>query len=154
MPTDPLLALTLWPESAWAICALDKRVENRPWQPGQRIRIGDRFAIHAGKHIGGRPGRRATNDALEALHTMSCGLLPDGWESRALNAPRSAIVAVATLDATDNAHQTRWDVPGAWHWRLRDVVVLPEPIPCRGALGLWRPAPEVQQRLAEVLDAG
>ena len=162
MPADPLLALTLWPEWAWAICALGKRVENRPWRPvdAQRhgrgpttadrarvlhaLPVGARLAIHAGAHLGGRPGRVATDEAVNGVLDM-CervnpnGLLPYPGVREALRAcPKSAIVAVVTIDGFDREERTGWDVPGAWHWRLRDVVVLPEPIPCRGAQGLWK----------------
>lgn len=32
-------------------------------------------------------------------------------------------------------------------WHLRNVVVLPEPIPCRGLQRLWTPPPDVLERL-------
>ena len=48
-----LRALTLWPEWAWAIHHLDKRVENRGWP----IPAGEWFALHAGKSPTG-PGAR------------------------------------------------------------------------------------------------
>lgn len=31
-----------------------------------------------------------------------------------------------------------WAVSGQWHIELANVQPLPEPVPCRGALGLWR----------------
>ena len=64
-------ALTLTPEWAWAVTALDKRVENRTWRPPERM-IGQRIAIHAGKArpdigavelMAGCSGWRVTRDA-------------------------------------------------------------------------------------------
>ena len=52
----PLLALTLWPEWAYAITHLGKDVENRDWERLPTWLTGRYLAIHAGAHIGG--GRR------------------------------------------------------------------------------------------------
>ena len=46
-------ALTLWPEWAFAVCCLFKRVENRGWHPPPSL-IGSDFMIHAGASIGGQ----------------------------------------------------------------------------------------------------
>ncbi len=37
--------------------------------------------------------------------------------------------------------------PNRWCWQLENVVRLAEPIPCRGAQGLWNPSCEVVDRL-------
>lgn len=127
----PPFALTLWPEWAWAICHLDKRVENRTWAPGARLPVGSRLAIHAGKYIGGTLG--ATDEGVEAVRFMARGAQTVGID----RCTTSAIVAVVTIDGFDQEQRTKWDVPGLWHWRFRDVEVLATPIPCRGAQGLW-----------------
>lgn len=135
-----MLALTLWPEWAWAICHAGKRVENRTWHPGKRLPVGSQLAIHAGKHIGGRPGVEVALDAVDIVLAMweTDGPIRTMDEERRLSTcPRSAIVAVATIAGFDQEQRTRWDVPGAWHWRLEDVEVLPAPAACRGAQGLW-----------------
>lgn len=136
-----MLALTLWPEWAWAICHAGKRVENRAWHPGKRLPVGSRLAIHAGKHIGGRPGQTARDEGLDALFDMGFGSLSFGWEPEVVACPRSAIVAVATVEGFDQEQRTQWDVPGCWHWRLSGVLVLAEPVACRGAQGLWTAHP-------------
>lgn len=135
-----LPALTLWPEWAWAICNLDKRVENRTWTPGNRLPIGSTLAIHAGKHIGGKPGPGALEDGLDGLLSMAGDKLGPDW-GPVICCPKSAIVAVATIDGFDREQRTPWDVAGLWHWRLRDVKVLAAPIPCRGAQGIWMVKP-------------
>lgn len=43
---------------------------------------------------------------------------------------------------------SRWAEPGVWHWTLDDPQPLAEPIPMRGALGLWRLPSDVAERLA------
>jgi hypothetical protein len=144
-------AITLWPEWAWAICALGKRVENREWLPGPRLIVGDRLAIHAGKHLGGRAGEPAADEASDAVLDMyrraTGETFPPGWPDAFEDCPRSAIVAVATVTGFDRNQRTGWDVPGAWHWRLGDVRVLPVPVPCRGAQGLWAPSEDVLRAL-------
>lgn len=152
-------ALTLWPEWAWAITDLDKRVENRGWPPFARL-IGQRIAIHAGAYIGGRDGRPARAEGWSAVANMATRA---GWNVQwadqkflsfrkndqfygvvdpltRVDIPTSAIVAHAKLASvtppsrvTDN---DGWYV-GEYGWRLEDLVVLPEPIPMQGAQSLW-----------------
>lgn len=158
----PDLALTLWPEWAWVIAngqswpadLVRKLVENRGWHPGRRLPVGTRIAIHAGKHLGGRPGAAVADEAVAGVLAMyrranPGRLLPYQGFREALRAcAKSAIVCTATIDGYDQHHLTGWDVPDAWHWRLRDVLVLDEPIPCRGAQGLWPVPADVRVRLA------
>lgn len=163
----PMLALTLWPEWAWMIASgvtwpdgiwLPKLVENRGWHPGERLPVGATLAIHAGKHLGGRSGSVAADEAVSSVLYMfrlaNPGLmLPSpGFREAIRNCPRSAIVCTATIAGYDTEQRTGWDVPDAVHWRLRDVRVPALPVPCPGARGLW-PVPdavrdEVRARLA------
>jgi hypothetical protein len=41
-----------------------------------------------------------------------------------------------------------WYIPGEIGWVLRDVRTLPEPVPCRGALSLWKTGPRLQSNRA------
>jgi len=127
----PLKALTLWPEWAWAIVHLGKRVENRTWKPF--LPVGTTFAIHAGKHLGGKPGAASAREAEDDVFSMYGAQLPPGLRA----CPKSAIVCLATIAGYDQDDVTPWDVPGLWHWRLTDVRVLVEPVPCHGRQGLW-----------------
>lgn len=151
-----MLALTLWPEWAWAICHFGKRVENRGWTPPASI-IGTRIAIHAGKHIGGRPGRPAYIEGFSAvaLALLACGGgerdVTRWWLQRP---PTSAIVCTAVVTGWDRDQRTGWDVPGQYHWRLADVQVLPEPVPCRGAQGLWRVPADIAARVLAQVEVG
>lgn len=167
-PEVPDLALTLWPEWAWTIATIGrtptypwepKDVENRGWHPRGRLPVGTRIAIHAGAYMGGRPGRPAAQEAREAVVGMlrqQAGLGTRPLWSHELwpmpvnamdDVPRSAIVCTATIAGFDQVQRTPWDVPGAWHWRLHDVVVLPSPVPCQGAQGLWSIPADIRERL-------
>lgn len=161
MKAAPLRALTLWPEWAWAIHALDKRVENRTW----RIPRGW-VAIHAGAHLGGRPGEPALLEAMRALATMSfCA----GWEASEREGfcfskcghdvaapvvstwPRSAILGVAHFDGT---HQPGgWSVPFRAANHIDDYIPLSYPLPCKGAQGLWPVPAEYAPLLRELVTA-
>lgn len=118
-----ILGLTLIQPWAWAICEAGKRVENRLWKPPAWA-IGKRLAIHAGKK---------RDD--EALY-LSQGIRPPG------TLPSAAIVATAHLVGYVTESDDRWFF-GPFGWQLDDVRVLAMPIPCKGALGLWRLPPDV-----------
>ena len=40
-----------------------------------------------------------------------------------------------------------WAVPGMEQWRFGRVFALPEPVPCKGAQGLWRVPDDVAARV-------
>ena len=135
-------ALTLTQPWASLVALGHKRVETRSW-PTYRSQFST-LAIHAAK---GYP-----KSAREfALTEHLIGRLPE-------RIPLAAIVAVARLtkcERTENVVQTvsalerhlgdfSW---GRWAWFLEDIRALPEPIPCLGALGLWRVPDEIAARL-------
>lgn len=142
-----LRALTLTPEWAWAVCHLGRRVENRTWAPPRAI-VGQRIAIHAGK-------ARPDWDAVDLM--AGCA----GWRVQryahvyerpgerlvfpGAKLTRGAIVATALLRGAREVSQRAavgWEC-GPWCWDLDDVQVLSTPVPCTGALGLWRVSAEV-----------
>lgn len=147
-----MTALTIQQPWAWAIAAGHKPVENRSWSPSYRGPL----AIHAGKTV----DRAALDHPLvqaairhwlggKQLH----GSVPD-WERGV-----GAIIAVADLTGVCSPSRTRcccncgpWAGPDdAHHWHLANVQPLAEPIPCRGALGLWRPPPDIAERLTSAI---
>ena len=143
MPAD-LRALTLTPEWAWAVCYLGKNVENRTWPAPAGI-IGQRIAIHAGV--------KAPDWSAVELMARCAGwsVLGNAWRDfrrgdTIVNRPdrnrltRGAIVATAIVSgcrAVDQRKAVGWEA-GPWCWDLTDVQVLATPVPCKGALGLWR----------------
>lgn len=148
-------ALTLWPEWAWAILYLDKRVENRGWA----LPIGEWIGLHAGKSIGGRPGKFGIGDGVDSLAEMArrAGWGVAGTYRRATFAssdrnvvwelgavPTSAIVGairVVSVDAPNQGDLGGWRVPDA-HGNRLEVRPLARPVPMRGALGLWALPPD------------
>ena len=139
-------ALTLYPEWAWVVCRLGKRVENRErpaafygFQPGER------FAIHAGAHVGGRKGRVSREEGMLALEltAKAAGLSFEEVE-RLLGAHpivTSAVVATATYGGFywtgARANAEKWEIDGRFAHRLHDVIVLQNPAPTAGERGLW-----------------
>lgn len=156
--------LTMFPEWAFAIAHLGKRVENRGWRPPLSL-VGQRLAIHAGAHIGGRKGRVATDEGVRAVEHMcpdlrlECNWWPPDPPSFRLDRDgpyhpvvTSAVVATCTVAGlVDDRPELRkgsrgspvpWGVPDQVWWILSDVQVLEKPIPCKGRQGLWEFRPD------------
>jgi hypothetical protein len=153
------VALTLWPEWAWAITHLDKDMENRGRdlvRGDRRLRAtGGRLWIHAGKTVGG--GELSYADAWEAVIETAehAGWRFDGVEqvfhrdevqvpapigkARRHLLPISALVAVGRVAIVlgPRSRRTVWKVGGQYGHVLRDMSVMMPPIPCKGAQGLW-----------------
>ncbi len=98
-----------------------KDVENRSWSTRHR---GTLF-IHAGTAFGRIGYQQLVQQGLQPPE-------PDGFIHGAI------IGQVDLVDCVADA-QSRWAVPGAWHWILRDPRPLDRPYGSRGKLGLWRP---------------
>lgn len=116
-------ALTICQPYAHLIAIGAKRVENRTWPTRYRGPL----LIHAGKSREWLGGAESTGMAF------------------------GAVIATATLvdclhiDAVERGEHTRiypWlrdheHTVGPWCWVLADVAAIPEPVPARGAQGLW-----------------
>lgn len=148
-------ALTVWRPWSDAIVRGPKRVENRTWPP---FVVGGRIAIHAGKRY------QDLDNASE--WPWPAGFVPP----HEVDSP-TGIVGVARLvgaldvrhgrrylQRADDADRARLDAldrdpwwAGPVGWLLDDVVAI-EPVPCRGAMGLWTVpaavAAEVVRRVA------
>lgn len=144
-----LPAITVRQPWAWAIVH-GKTTENRTWKRPHRGPI----AIHAGvgwdkdgaqfPYLWGA-WRRATAAATP--------LTPD-----APGIHRGAVLAVADLTdictARTGCDCGPWSFAGQNHWRLANVRPLAEPIPCKGALGLWQLPEDVDARVHAALADG
>ena len=84
--------------------------------------------------------RRGITDAWDAMHP----LLKDG---RGLC--MTGIVAVARLAAVSQNDPSPWAAQDQYHWRMAELLVLPKPIPHRGAQGLWQIEPAALVKLRE-----
>lgn len=145
-------ALSIWPEWAFAITHLAKRVENRGWRPPSKV-IGCTIAIHAGRQFGGKAARPQAMRSLKALKKMA---MRNGWteagfadvleQARAESPSESLIPAIHTGAIVGTAkiaqvrepidERERWAL-GPLCWVLEDVRRLQAPIPCRGRQGVW-----------------
>lgn len=164
-------ALTIYPEWCFAITQMDKRIENRTWNPFISI-INQRVALHAGSRIGGKEGWLG-----EPFTKVSLSAMQAGWKVHRLyekdkiicfdfekdgkivslnpdNVVKKAIVAVATVTGASEStikEPPPWGITGHKHWHLVDVDVLPEPIIIPGFQGLWNvPKPIVEQINAQL----
>lgn len=170
-------AITLWPEWIWAILHLEKRVENRSWRPPRGF-AGQRIALHAGMHIGGRAGRAATESGLQSVGAMAAR---EGWSS-CVNMDRKymlfscaksrqiemmfggddsvlvephkplvkgAIVGSVVFDMLTVGDHPPWGVGGMYHWHLKDLIVFKDPIPAKGRQRLWNLSDEQEKVVCE-----
>lgn len=136
-------AITLrhpWP---FAIINLGKRIENRTWAPS--LRIGEKFAIHGGKFpvqpdgmCKGAANLEYFQEIEDTVKDMKNEGLLDGVlkVSISMLLRNVGICAVATFGGTVRESDSPWFC-GPVGWVMTDVLVLPEPVPCRGAQGLW-----------------
>jgi hypothetical protein len=125
-------ALTICQPWAWAIAAGHKLVENR----GKPFSYRGPLAIHAG----------LSRTWLERERPFACEW-PDLY---GVDFPAKdelvfgAVVAVAELYDCVKVEEIgqlpggRW-ASGPWCLLLRDIRKLPQPVPCKGQLGLWVP---------------
>jgi hypothetical protein len=128
-PTEPALtairALTIQPPWSDLIAlvneAIAKRIENRVWTTNWRGTL----LIHGGITI----DKRAL--ALPAVRES----LPDDYEP-----VQGHVVAVADLAGihADDGACTRWSEPRCFHWELRNVQPLREPVHATGSQRLWK----------------
>ena len=147
--------LTVRQPWAWAIAHAGKDVENRTWAPPNNL-LGGYLAIHAGKTLDVEAKQElqdairfqtrpelALPDDLSVLHNMPTGAIVA--VVRLLGVARQGTETVTTYTASSSygAIGPDWDSPwlnrraGTFGWILDQLVVLPNPVPCRGMQGLW-----------------
>lgn len=142
-----MYALTLWRPWDQLIVRGYKPIENRPWHPVPE-RIGMRFAIHAGKVF----------DRTCIPMAVSLGVPISFFDNVDKPELRSAIVGVATYIGTLPEQTTaRWYFgPGDgarrnYGWILASPHPLLHPIPCKGAMGLWKVPLAIEAQIEEQL---
>lgn len=154
--TQPWASLVIWEE---------KCIETRSWAP-PRSALGKVIAIHSSK---GFPAYARDFAGCEFVRALI-----ERYTNAPL--PLGAIIGIATLvdfeptrklvNPLGQPHDFPWamaltpkelrlgnyeheDPPGRprYGWLLEDARELPEPIPCKGALGLWTVPPEIEARV-------
>jgi hypothetical protein len=114
--------LTLIRPWAWAVAHAGKDIENRTWEPPSSL-VGGFVAIHAGK-------KWDENAALGI--ELELGIRVPDQEDH----PSGVIVAVARLAGVQREGLGNPWFCGPVGWQLRGVVQI-DPVPCKGAQGLW-----------------
>ncbi len=160
--------LTLTQPYASLIAVGAKTIETRSWSTRYRGPL----AIHAAASYGSGGSRGFSARCQREPFKSALAAHLQIFESyNPYAAPRGAIVAVCNLIACkptgDSFLHGGWAIgldewvltdqerafgdysPGRWAWLLADVRVLPEPIPCKGALGLWNVPAGVETQLQE-----
>lgn len=134
-------ALTICQPYAELIVRGDKPIENRTWPTAYRGPL----VIHAGKSR----AWLGDDDEDAALYAVDTRAIPFG-----------AIVGVARLVACLKIDDVspwpnRWrhlrdheHAHGPWCWVLEDIKRAAQPIPCRGAQGLWDVSREMEEALS------
>lgn len=136
-------AWTVWPE--WAACMVlhGKRIENRP-RPLPRSLWGQRIALHAGAHVGGRPGRPARREAQQALRSTGLTWLEIDRALRWADLNAGKLYATVRVGEPLSWRevppaQSFWCVKGQVWNPLYDFRELKPPEgPIRGKQGYWR----------------
>lgn len=129
-------ALTLTEPWATLVMLGAKRYETRSWNTNYRGQL----IIHAAK---GFPGwaRELINEDPFKTALEGFGI----YKPFNLGHILGSVDLVETYPTEDFADWNRdsWEMafgdyrPGRWAWMLSNPIWLPEPVPCKGALGLW-----------------
>lgn len=135
-----------------------KPVENRTWPPPASI-IGERIAIHAGAKKpdpawGLPPGAAELLGDLDALprSAIVCTAVVVGALDCRKGMSQPRIVGADLFDDPRKASRlrslfsSRWWV-GPVGWLLAEIVDCREPVPCKGAMGLWTVPDDVRARV-------
>jgi hypothetical protein len=147
-------ALTIMEPWCSAIAFGGKRVENRSWPTAWRGPL----ALHAGRSV----DWEAPDMAWRAASlTFLRDAPPREWRAKAC---LGAVIAVADLTGCHPRYHvcnpggpvtvcSPWAAWGQCHWLLGNVRPLPEPVPCKGALGLWRLPEDAEKAVRAQLEA-
>jgi hypothetical protein len=145
-------ALSLTQPWATLIAIEAKRYETRSWQSWY---VGQ-LAIHAAKGLGAVGGKRGLIEMCHEQPFLSA--LNESTADFTVELPLGAIIATCTLTACWPTEQVAPQMSknelkfgdfseGRWAWRLINVWKLPEPVPCKGTLGIWEVPADVEAQI-------
>lgn len=113
-----------------------KRIENRS-RPVPAAYIGVRFLLHASK----AGDRRAVLNGIRP-HSDVRGAILGAFTITAYH-----------LDGDDCIPNCSfWGQGQLFHWQLADVIRLDQPVPAKGFLGFWTPAPDVLDAVRQQIE--
>lgn len=160
-------ALTLTQPWAGLVASGIKLVENRPRRMIKVEDYGRPFAIHANRQMDESVYKRAVEIAPELAPRGPYSWSDDRWYK--LSRVAGAVIGVATISGCIMGRadlpfhegelvppeQLRWFF-GPIGYVLRDVIALPQPVPCRGWQGFWTLPADVEHVVRQQLpcDAG
>lgn len=131
---------------AWAIAHAGKDIENRSWHMSHRGPL----AIHAAKGM----TRDEYYEFFDFFQYELGEVFIDGNVQRSLPKPeqfvRGAIIAVCNAIDCVHAHSSSVWYSGPHGLRIKDVIALQEPVPCRGALGFFDLPKDVDKAIAQM----
>jgi hypothetical protein len=151
--------------------SLRKPVENRTWTTRHRGSVW----LHAGARSRWDPDGASFPLLRSAWDRYVCSIA--GWPGlpssdvelgrRTTLMPFGAVAALAKLAACHRDSDcdrevndfarvewcSPWAMPDQYHWEFTEVIALPEPVPCKGSLGLWYLPPEVEAAVREQIGA-
>lgn len=151
-------ALSIKQPWASAIASGPKRVENREWMTPAWI-FGKTIALHASASPDWQAPERAWTAAGIAPYRRGARHAP--WLA---SLTLGTVVAVAVISECHPPYRicnpggpesvcSPWAVWGQCHWVLDGVRPLAEPVPCRGALGLWRLPGDVEEAVRKQMES-
>jgi activating signal cointegrator 1 len=135
-------ALTISEPYASMIANLEKFVENRFWSTPYRGLLAD----HAGKgtqYLTKEELKKYPTGCIVAVTTLSACVSYQLVKRKASDRK----TANEIIPGTRKTWRQVYDHPhteGPQCWIVENVVKLPEPIPCKGAQGLWELPPEIE----------
>ena len=115
---------------AWAIIHARKDVENRDWSTDYRGPL----LIHAGKE----------NHAYDKMP-------PRVRQPKLDDLTYSAIIGIVDLVGVVKEHSSKWRGETQYAWVLANPRPLKKPIHAKGKLGLWKPEPQLTQKVRRQL---
>lgn len=120
-----------------------KRIENRKWKPPASI-IGKRLALHSG--LGWLPDKQSPAGCLTSADEVASWTRSFELTGVFATAVVSSFRTKRSVNSDDITHSRWW--LGPYAWVLTDFVSF-EPIPCKGAQGLWNLPEDVMARIPE-----
>lgn len=135
---EPLKAVTLL--QPWASCMIPgpKTTENRTWKLTLPERGGRWLALHAALRFD--QGVVAEPDAMVRQHLRRLWPEMPDFEQMPVGAMLGVIHVPAVDEIEPITEQDEW-ASGPIGWRVDYRIALREPLPCKGAQGLWNPPP-------------
>jgi len=136
---------------ARAIVRLGKDVENRNWKhaPGAWL-VGQWLGIHAGQTWDGSGAASIEAETGEALDETPLGIVGAARVIGVIGAGRTVVAGDEKL-VRPHLDSVWW--MGGWGIVFDEALELADPIPHKGALGLWPPAPAALAALQALVQA-